>query len=825
LFVWIALASALSHCIAAETNVIFAISNSWRYAQGTNLDAVNWRSPAYDDSSWPSGQGLLAYETCGCLPATIGTTLTTNTNHITFYFRTHFNFIGDTNGVWLLLSNLIDDGAVFYLNGTEIYRVGMAGGAVNNGTLASRTVNNATSFDVFGLPATNLFYGDNVLAVEVHQATASSSDIVFGSGLSSITGLGVVVTRGPYLQWGASASIVARWRTDLATNSRVQFGTNLIDLNFTVDNLASVTEHEVTLTNLTSDTKYYYAIGSTTDVLAGADTNQFFVSAPVPGTLKPTRVWVLGDPGTGTANQTAVRNAYYNFTGTRHTDLWLLLGDNVYENGLDSEYQSKFFNVYPSMLRKSVVWPALGNHDTAGATDFNNSYPYFSIFTLPTNGASGMPPVAEHYYSFDYANVHFVCLDSQTADRSTNGDMADWLRADLAANSNTWTVAYWHHPPYSKGSHDSDLESELVEMRENIVPILEAGGVDLVLCGHSHNYERSFLVDGHYDTSDTLTPAMKLDAGDGRESGNGPYRKPKGKFAHRGTVYVVAGTSGQIGGGTLDHPAMFLSLGNLGSLVLDFDGNRLDARFIRQTGATDDYFTILKTNTPPVANNLAVVVIGDSSTNLVLSGSDTNGDALTFQTVSLPTNGLISSFSPVAGSLIYTPARNYRGQDEFVFRVTDGTTNSAPGSVLMNVVAPADTNSNGLPDDWESAYGVSDPAADTDGDGMSDGKEYIAGTNPTNTDSALRIVSAGVDGNGHSSMIWSAIGGVRYRIEFSSTDGNGDWLFEQVVRSLEDEMNPLPFGVPSLQSFTDDFTLTGGWPTNGARYYRVRVVQ
>ncbi len=64
--------------------------------------------------------------------------------------------------------------------------------------------------------------------------------------------------------------------------------------------------------------------------------------------------------------------------------------------------------------------------------------------------------------------------------------MCNWLRADLAATAQEWIIAYWHHPPYTKGSHDSDAEGDLVEVRENIVPILEDFGVDLVLCGHSH---------------------------------------------------------------------------------------------------------------------------------------------------------------------------------------------------------------------------------------------------------------------------------------------------------------------------------------------------
>src|SRR5262249_8268236 len=146
---------------------------------------------------------------------------------------------------------------------------------------------------------------------------------------------------------------------------------------------------------------------------------------------------------------------------------------------------------------------------------------YYDIFTLPTAAeAGGVASGSEAYYSFDWGDVHFICLDSEGSDRSKSGPMARWLRDDLAANNSMWTIAYWHHPPYTKGSHDSDNDLDsggrMRDMRENLLPILDSTGVDLVLTGHSHSYERSFLVNGHYGPSTTLTSAMKVDSGDGR---------------------------------------------------------------------------------------------------------------------------------------------------------------------------------------------------------------------------------------------------------------------------------------------------------------------
>ena len=125
------------------------------------------------------------------------------------------------------------------------------------------------------------------------------------------------------------------------------------------------------------------------------------------------------------------------------------------------------------MLRKSVLWPTIGNHDLFDGTA--QTWPYYDNFTLPTLAeAGGVASGTESYYSFDYANIHFVVLDSQNANRLPGGDMLTWLALDLAATTQNWIIAYWHHPPYSKGSHDSDAPSgvdlPLKEMREFAAP-------------------------------------------------------------------------------------------------------------------------------------------------------------------------------------------------------------------------------------------------------------------------------------------------------------------------------------------------------------------
>ena len=497
------------------------------------------------------------------------------------------------------------------------------------------------------------------------------------------------VTRGPYLQIGTPSSTIVRWRTDVATDSRVSFGTAQGSLTSVADNATQTTEHEVLVTGLSPATKYFYSVGSTTQVLAGNDANYFFVTSPLAGTATPTRIWVLGDSGTANTNAQAVRNAYLTFTGSTHTNLWLMLGDNAYETGTDGEYQTAVFDMYPTVLRQSVLWPTLGNHDTAQSSNPPASLPYFAMFTLPTNAqAGGMASGTEKYYSFDYGNMHFICLDSMTSDRSTGGPMATWLRADLSSSTRQWTIAFWHHPPYSKGSHNSDTESNLIEMRQNFLPILEGAGVDLVLAGHSHAYERSYLIDGHYGTSTTFTNAMKKDGGSGRPDDTGAYEKPTlGPGSHEGAVYAVAGSSGQISGGLLNHPAMFISLNNLGSMVLDVNGNTLDAKFLRENGEVWDYFRIVKgtvTPVPPAApTTLNATTVSSSQINLTWTDNANNENGFKIEQSTDGTN--FTQVATVGSNAVSFSVTGLTASTTYSYRVA--SFNAAGNSAFSNTAS------------------------------------------------------------------------------------------------------------------------------------------
>lgn len=164
---------------AMESVPLIAIDDAWRYEQSGRALPASWRGRDYDDSGWPSGRALLYVESAN-LPAPKNTQLLLG--QTTYYFRKNFEVVRDFDPAEAQLSmrTIIDDGAVFYLNGVEIYRLGMPSGAISHTTFASRLIGTADWEGPFDLPISALRPGENIIAVEVHQVNANSSDIVFG---------------------------------------------------------------------------------------------------------------------------------------------------------------------------------------------------------------------------------------------------------------------------------------------------------------------------------------------------------------------------------------------------------------------------------------------------------------------------------------------------------------------------------------------------------------------------------------------------------------------------------------------------------------------
>lgn len=527
------------------------------------------------------------------------------------------------------------------------------------------------------------------------------------------------ITRSPYLQKGHKTGITIRWRTTAASNSRVRIGTTYdASGNYPtiIDDASSVTEHIVDVTGLTADTKYYYSVGTSTTVQQ-VGVNNFFTTAPPANTTRKVRIAVFGDCGqeSSATNQNASHLAYRNFLTANSidaADALLLLGDNAYNVGSDVEYTNKFFTPYDnaaatnpkSILRNHKIFPSPGNHEYNNAGETSTGFPnrrlrtwsYFTNFSIPQAGeCGGFPSNKPNYYSFDMGNIHFLALDSWGME-GTDADshmgtaiatatvMRTWITNDLNAvallpNPPKWIVAYWHHAPYTKGTHNSDTEAQLIAIRQNFNTFLESKGVDLILGGHSHAYERSYLIKnytGNWASFNVGTHAVSSSSAKYNGAANsGPYKYNSTPLNH-GAVYVVSANAGAnngslsgFGGATSVMPAAHGASTQAGFFYFEVEDNRLDAKSIISGGTEVDRFTIMKDVNKTTNQTIA---LGQSAT-LTASWPATAGTYVWTGAGASGTNRSTSVTPSTTGTFNFTVSDNIANSgllDNFTVTVT-----------------------------------------------------------------------------------------------------------------------------------------------------------
>ena len=392
------------------------------------------------------------------------------------------------------------------------------------------------------------------------------------------------VKRQPYMVLPTTSSITLKWQTPEEEIGSVAYGESPEQLTNVLFEEKKTKKHFITIPKLKECTKYYYSVTSSSLNIKNKG-RSFTTLCP---TKELQRLWVIGDSGERGKNQKEVYArflAYINYDFDK-LDRWLLLGDNAYSSGTQKQYNKQLFKPYKELVKRYAPLAVIGNHDA-------RRWAFYDIFDSPINGESGgVASGAKEYYSIDEGNLHLVMLDSETVNRDADGAMAQWLKKDLAANTKPWVVVAFHTPPYSDGGHksDSDFDSggRLKDMRENFVPIFDEYGVDVVLSGHSHGYERSKLIINHTGKSDTFSTKNIL------QDKKTDYIKSRHSKKNSGTVYVVCGSSAKVDGATYSHPAMPYSMGAMGSLILEITPTKFTSKFLTMNGIIADEFTITK---------------------------------------------------------------------------------------------------------------------------------------------------------------------------------------------------------------------------------------
>ncbi len=227
--------------------------------------------------------------------------------------------------------------------------------------------------------------------------------------------------------------------------------------------------HEAQLTSLAPGTTYHYRAGAG----ASLTPDRTFTTAPARSADAAFRFAAYGDSRTDDAARARVRAAVQGSQPAFSVDS----GDLV-EDGSNQALWDEWFTTMEPLIATAPFVSVVGNHEV-------NSLLYYEQFALPNRGSAD----TETYASWDYGNVHFVSLNTEIA-YAAGSDQAQWLEADLAQASADprvrWIVAVFHRPPYSSGSHGSDMG-----VREAWSALFEKYGVSLVFSGHDHDYERS----------------------------------------------------------------------------------------------------------------------------------------------------------------------------------------------------------------------------------------------------------------------------------------------------------------------------------------------
>ncbi|MCA9541754.1 MAG: metallophosphoesterase, partial [Myxococcales bacterium] len=309
---------------------------------------------------------------------------------------------------------------------------------------------------------------------------------------------GTGLRRAPYLQRVTRTTASVVWTSTTGGMGRVRFGPSAagpwIEVpaeaeQFPVERTADevdYVQYAVDLSDLQPDHAYCYAVLEDDQLLAGG----LIFDTAWSDDHRPVRVLAFGDSGNGSVDQIAVRDAFMQ----REFDLFLHLGDMAYNTGRFSEFESHVFGIYRELLHRVPTFPAIGNHEY----DTQQGQPYLDVYRLFEQAYR--PQDQERYYSFDYGPVHFISLDSNPEMLVPilldplgrhEDDMIDWLTDDLMASDATWKIAFFHHPPFS-----SSYRGFNTQVIDAILPALQRGGVDLVLVGHDHHYERTLPMRG-----------------------------------------------------------------------------------------------------------------------------------------------------------------------------------------------------------------------------------------------------------------------------------------------------------------------------------------
>jgi 2',3'-cyclic-nucleotide 2'-phosphodiesterase (5'-nucleotidase family)/3',5'-cyclic AMP phosphodiesterase CpdA len=508
--------------------------STWKYLDNGSDQGTAWKEPAFNDGSWSDGKAPLGYPGTESNPLngsckitdSNGTVISygpdSNHKYATTYFRTTFE-VSDLSGIGStgVIEAGIDDAAVIYLNGYEIARTNLPAKEdvpePGYDSYVSDFSDDYPALDLdtasegsqpsFSLGADEMAYlveGENVLAAEVHQGRADSSDVYWDMEFSAAaagSGEGSGGDDDPpapdyeatdltFAPGQNAAELNFAWYSTVqSADCAVQVAekADMTGSDFPVEQAATFTgsvspaaggfyANKVVVTGLEESTAYVYRVGdgdsSWSDVYSfntyGTESYSFLAVGDV-------QIGAGNTPTDITGWNNTMAKAMEEFP---EASFLLSLGDQVETNSNEAEYTG-FFS--PPELRNLPVAPLLGNHDNGAP---NYSY-HFNLPNLTTHGATN--PGSSDYY-FTYGNLLVMVINSNNTSGAQHGAfIAEAVEANPDA---AWRVVMFHHDIYGSASHS--LETGIINLRNALFPYFDQYDVDLVLTGHDHSYTRTY---------------------------------------------------------------------------------------------------------------------------------------------------------------------------------------------------------------------------------------------------------------------------------------------------------------------------------------------
>jgi len=470
----------------AAGQLLISKGSVWKYLDDGSDQDTAWKEVGFNDSGWESGPAILGYGTIGAGP--VSTTLSygasSSNKYATTYLRTTFEYTPAGDETSFIFDALVDDGAVVYINGKEVLRINMQSGPVYYNTFASAT-GNESSYQKIIVPEedmASIVTGTNVIAVELHQRSATSSDVGWDCELSSSN---VPIKNLSQIRFGSSGDplngLTVTWKSR-GTSDSISWGYTVIHEEGEFQGIRRDQKTDIlfdyVFPALTAGSTIHYALFDSKDSVwteertfktaSDASNNQFSFTA-------------FGDSRSYPGEWQIISEA------TIETDFTLFLGDIVNDGGSHSDWDA-WFEYGEKFVAREPVYHTIGNHDDDDSPSGYDTY--LSLFTMPGN---------ELYYSFTYGNAIFICLNSLEAGSSAQHD---WLTSTLAANKDqTWKFVFTHKPFYTSPSHEGEMDPYF----NTIWKAFDDYGVDMIFNGHTHNYQRTKPINRNVSTTSPVT--------------------------------------------------------------------------------------------------------------------------------------------------------------------------------------------------------------------------------------------------------------------------------------------------------------------------------